>query len=86
MVYTEYSITYYTACALSDDSNQPAHPRNPIRVFAGTLWVAKNPKLLKEDREDYGHPAQKYRRIRVIASRTCSLVGNDVPGFIFQHN
>ena len=33
--YTGHSISYKIACAPSEDSDQPAHPRSLIRVVAG---------------------------------------------------
>ena len=52
----EDSMSYKIAWALSEDSDQTAHMRSLIRIFAGrasaqsnhstpcTLWVAKDPK------------------------------------------
>ena len=39
-------------CAPSKDSDQPAHARNLIRVFACVQWVAKDPSFLHADSED----------------------------------
>ena len=40
-------------CAPSEDSDQPGHLPSLIRVFACTQWVAKDPKFLHADREDW---------------------------------
>ena len=45
------SVSYKTACAPSEDSDQPAHSRSLIRVYEGALWVAKDPKRLQADSE-----------------------------------
>ena len=39
-------ISHNIACVLCEDSDQPAQPRSLIRVFAGILWVAVDPKYL----------------------------------------
>ena len=40
------------AGAPSEDSDQPGHPPNLIRVFACAQWVAKDPSFLHADSED----------------------------------
>ena len=36
-------------CASIEDSDQPAHPRSLIRLFAGCSMYSKYPKLLQAD-------------------------------------
>ena len=66
--------TILYACLVKTD--QPAHPRSLIRVFAGTLWIAKDPERFQADSEDPDQPARMHRLIWVFAGRTCNLVGN----------
>ena len=50
-----HSISYKISCAPSENTDQPAHPRNLIRIFAGlsgNLGVAKYSKRLQADSED----------------------------------
>ena len=73
-----HSISYKITCAPNEDSDQPAHPRSLIRVFAGHSVVATDPKHLQMDSEDSDQPSRVRRLIRVFAERTCNLVGNVV--------
>ena len=41
------------SCAPSEDSDQPEHPPCLIRVFAVRSKVAKSPRFLHADSEDY---------------------------------
>ena len=55
------SISFENACAPSEDSDQPAHPRSLIRVFAArlkTLWL-------------FGYPRSALRRL----IRQCGCAG-----------
>ena len=47
----------------SEDSYQPTHPRNLIRVFAGHSVVAKDPKRHQANSEDSYQPARTRRLI-----------------------
>ena len=51
----------------SEDSDQPGHPPGLIRVFAGRLWVAKDPHFLQADSEDSDQTGRMPRLIRVFA-------------------
>ena len=45
-----HSISYKISCAPSENTDQPAHPRNLIRIFAGlsgNLGVAKYSKRVQ---------------------------------------
>ena len=57
------SIFYKFACAPSEDSDQPAHPRSLIRIFARALWVAKDPKRLQADGKCSGLHTQMRRLV-----------------------
>ena len=72
------SIFYKFACAPSEDSDQPAHPRSLIRIFARALWVAKDPKRLQADGKCSGMHTQMRRLVWVFAWRTYNIVGNAV--------
>ena len=62
-------------CAPSIDSDQSAHPRSLIRVFAGHSVDSQESKASSDgQRSLYVQPV----RVRVFAWRTCSLVGNAV--------
>ena len=39
--------TYNKTCATSEDSDQPAHPRSLIRVFADRIFILDHPKMDK---------------------------------------
>ena len=60
--------------APSEDSDQPGHPPSPIRVFACTLWVAKDPRFLHADSEDSDQSGQMPRLIWAFAGCTCHFV------------
>ena len=45
--------TNIMTCAPSEDSDQPVHPPNLIRVFAAPQWVAYDPSFLHADSEDW---------------------------------
>ena len=62
-------------CAPKEDSDQPGHPPNLIRVFAVTQWVAKDPSFLHEDSEDSDQTGRMPRLIWVFAGCTCHFVG-----------
>ena len=53
-----HSNSYKIACAPSGDSDQPAHLRSLIRVFAGYSGVAKAPKRLQADSGDSDQTAR----------------------------
>ena len=46
------SISHNIACVPSEDSDQPAHPRSLIRVFAGHSVDSQGSKVLQADSED----------------------------------
>ena len=64
--------TYGKACATSEDSDQPAHPRSLIRVFADRMCLLQPPGDPKKDRRELllylvdtqGNPISGYRRLR----------------------
>ena len=67
--------------AISEDSDQPAHPRSLIRVFAVRrmkLWVY----IIIEHSEDSDQSVWMRKLIWVFAERTCIFVENDVPRYI----
>ena len=53
------------ACALSEDSDQPGHPK----------WIAKEPRFLHSDSEDSDQTGRMPRLIAVFAGRTGHFVG-----------
>ena len=73
-------------CASSEDSDQPGHPPNLIRIFAVgcpgwsesslcAQWVAKDPDFLHAHIEDSDQTGRMYRLIRVFAGRICHFIG-----------
>ena len=44
--------TYNKTCATSEDSDQPAHPRSLIRVFAGRMCLLRPPGYPKRDKRE----------------------------------
>ena len=54
----EHDKTHIITCAPHKDSDQPAHPRSLIRVFANALCIAKGPVLRLADSEDSDQTAQ----------------------------
>ena len=59
-----HSISYTVACAFTEDTNQPAHPRSRlIKSLQGTLGVAKDPKRLRADGKDSNQHARMHRLI-----------------------
>ena len=44
--------TYDKPCATSEDSDQPAHPRSLIRVFAYRMCLLKPPGYTKRDKRE----------------------------------
>ena len=42
--------TYNKTCATSEDSDQPAHPRSLIRVFADRMSLLQPPGYSKRDK------------------------------------
>ena len=47
--------TYYKTCATSEDSDQTAHSRRLIRVFAGRIGILKPPDYPKSDEQEPCH-------------------------------
>ena len=43
---------YNKTCATSEDSDQPAHPRSLIRVFADRMCLLQRPGYPKKDRRE----------------------------------
>ena len=58
-----HSISYNIACAPSEDSDQPAHPRRLIRVFTGESAGSKGSKRPQADTEDSDQTVQMRRLI-----------------------
>ena len=70
-----HSISYTIACAFTEDTNQPAHPRSRlIKSLQGTLGIAKDPKRLRADGKDSNQHARMHRQIWA-----CNIVENVVP-------
>ena len=70
-------------CVPSEDSNQPAHLRSLIRIFAWHSMVSKGSKRLQADDEDSDQPAWRMRRlIWVFAGRICNIAGNVMPAIL----
>ena len=44
--------TYNNTCATSEDSDQPAHPRILIRVFADRMCLLQPPDCPKRDKRE----------------------------------
>ena len=72
-----HSISCKTACAPSEDWDQPAHPRSLIRVFTWHSVGSKDLKRLQAKSEDSDQPSLMRRLI--FAGRTCNLVVKSVP-------
>ena len=66
---------YNKACATSENSDQPAHPRSLIRVFADRICLLQPPGYPKREKRDPCYTAWMYRLIRVFAGYTCLIVG-----------
>ena len=49
----QHDKTSKMTCAPSEDSDQPAHPRSLIWVFACAHWKVKDPRFLHADSEDW---------------------------------
>ena len=75
-----HNKTYNKTCATSKDSDRPAHPRSPIRVFADRMHLLQPPGYSKRDNENHSHTGRMYRLIWVFAGHTghiadcCTLV------------
>ena len=86
-----HSISYKIVCASSDDSDQPARSYSLIslRILAvwseysqGTLWLSKDLKRLRADKENSDQPTWTRRLIWVFARRTYYIVEMMCPGSI----
>ena len=44
--------TYNKTCATSEDSDQPAHPRSLIRIFADRMCLLQPPGYPKQDKRE----------------------------------
>ena len=62
---------YLWTCAPSEDSDQPAHSRSLIRIFAWCIWITKDAKLLHTDNEASDQTVRMRRLIWVFVGRTC---------------
>ena len=51
-LFIAHDKTYSETCATSEDSDQPAHPRNLIRVFADRMYLLKTPGYQKRDKRE----------------------------------
>ena len=72
----QHDITNEMTYAPSDDSVQPGHP-------LCALWLAKHPKFLQVDSEDFDLTGRMPRLIWVFAGSTGNLVGF-VVGWLFH--
>ena len=75
----EHSISYMTACAPSEDSDQPANLYSSIKVFVGHFVCSQGSKVSFVGSEDSDQPVRMQRLIRVFAESThnvqyCALV------------
>ena len=56
-------FSYKIASSPSEHSDQHIHPRSLIRVFAATMWIAKDPQRLHAYHEDSDQTVQTRRLI-----------------------
>ena len=68
--------TYNKTCATSEDSDQPAHSRSLIRVFAVRLSFVQPPGYPRGMNENPSHTVWTYRLIWVFAGHTGLIVGH----------
>ena len=76
-----HNMSYEVACAPSENSDQPTHPRRLNWVFARrlkTLWIP----VYAESPVKIDHTARMRRLLWVYAVHICNFVGNAVPGSI----
>ena len=55
--------TYLRTCMSSENSNQPVHSFNFIRIITGRIWLAKDAKFLNADNQDSNQTARMRRLI-----------------------
>ena len=67
-----WAASWQNDCAPSEDSGQPGHPPNLIRVFAVRMKKLGSIATVWAHSEDSGHPPSL---IWVFAGRTCHFVG-----------
>ena len=75
------SIIYKIACASNEGSDQPAHPRSLLKVFAG--YSADNQKSMASS-GGLERLCGCAKLFWVFAMCTCNLVGNAVLQLIFN--
>ena len=76
-----HNMSYEVACAPSENSDQPTHPRRLNWVFARrlkTLWIP----VYAESPVKIDHTARMRRLLWVYAVHICNFVGNAVSGSI----
>ena len=61
---------YNKTCAISEDSDQPAHPRSLIRVFADRMWLLQPADYPKRAKKNSCHTGWMYRLILDFAGHT----------------
>ena len=66
--------TFFLTCAPSEDSDQPAHSRSLIRIFAGRIWDIQGFKVCHVDQEDSDQTVWMRRLIWVFLGRTCTKI------------
>ena len=81
-----HSVCYNIVCASSEDSDQPAHPRSLIRVFAARLRRIGSLATHRVPCENSDQTARMRRLIWVFIGRTCNLVQNAAPRLICLEN
>ena len=66
---TSRDKTYNNTCATSEDSDQTAHPRSLIRVFADRMCLLQTPGYLKRDkREPLSHLVDVQADLRLLVT------------------
>ena len=78
-----HSVSYKTACAPSEDSDQPENAHISRQNLCCPSKESQDIWLPIERKAMTDQPAQLRRLIRVIAWSTCDLVGNAVARLIF---
>ena len=58
MTCTEYQETFFQTYELSEDSDQPPHSRNLIRIFTRCILNSNDTKFLHVDNEDTDQTAR----------------------------
>ena len=72
---SQYDKSNNKTCATSEDSDQPAHPRSLIRVFADRMYLLQHPSHPKRDERNPCHTRWMNRLIWVFACYLVLTVG-----------